>query len=256
MKRMILITILTLLASMLLVTPVLGADPPGMNVDINIGTPSDVDLDMDINARGYVDITIDGVDFKETAYLAQSAYNVATKPQNRMWDYGYYWQVSGIGPMVEGQLNQLNGAVGLLLDASAALIQGRELTGTDITNIRAGLDILSQADIGASEAISALQDRNEAIWNQLMNGAEYHIGLLEIQAAEQQTEIVGLQTQVDTISAELEAATANNAMLINHISYTQQRYDLAILVLSVAVVLLGIGLTVTGIVIRQRKSGF
>ena len=253
MKKIISITILVLLLSVVFAAPVLATEPPGMDVEVNIGTPGDVDLDIGVDAGGDVDITVDGVDFKQTASLAQSAYNAATKPINAMWDYSYYWNVTGIGPHVEGQMNELWGVANLLLDANAQLIQGFELTSADVAGIQTALSQLGSTDSDTAATIVSMQDRDDVIWDHLMNGAEYHILLLEDRATEQDAAILALQGQVDYLNTDLEVANANGAILFNHFSYLQNQYHYYFGILGGAIIVLVIGLIWTGIHNRNRS---
>ncbi len=221
--------------SILWAAPVFAADPPGMDVDVTVVTPGDVDLDVGIIAGGDVDITIDGVDFKQTAAIAQSAYNAAHSPHNGLFDFTYYWHLSGIGGQLSAQLSELRNMSNVLLSAEAKLIEGSKFTGAEISIIRESVDslesetaglftALQEADTDTAATLASLQERDEEIWNQLMYGAEYHISLLEVRATAQDARIAGLEAQAETLSAELTVAESNFVTLLNYTDYLQRQY--------------------------------
>ena len=73
MKKAISVILTVIVLSMVFATPVFASDPPDTTVDIDVYTPGDVDLDVGINAGGDVNVTVDGVDLKQTALTAQEA---------------------------------------------------------------------------------------------------------------------------------------------------------------------------------------
>ena len=214
MKKILMVLAAVLLLSVAFASPVFAADPPGMDVDIVVVTPDDVDLDIGINAGGDVDIVIDGVDYKQVAETAQDAYNKAWSSGFTTGDFWIYWNLSGIGSMVNAQLAELQGLAGVLLNAEAMLIEGHELTKGDIADIRKTLALANEATAETSnrlteintitlESLAELQaqvDENE--W-QLWNGAEYHIGLLEVRATAQEATIIELQNKLDNQANEI-----------------------------------------------------
>ena len=254
MKRVIVVTVVAVLL-LCFATPILADDPPGMEVDIGVSTPGDVDLNVDINAEGNVDVTIDGVDLQQTAGLAQEAYNKANEPKNFLWDYSYYWQLSGIGPMVEGQLNQLNGLTNLLINAQAKLIQGQLLTGDEVGAISREIEDAKASNAASIAEINILmqklQVQDEITWNQLMYGAEYHLGLLDNRVTEQEQTIVNLQAKTDLLQTQLEIINTNHTNLWNYTNYLQRQY------LYYFWVIAGCGLIITAllvlVLIQRRK---
>jgi len=230
LKKLLLTLLLVVTMSIVWAVPAFAADPPGMDVDVTVITPGDVDLDVAIVAGGNVDVSIGGVDIRDA--IAAAGYHA---PENRLWDYSYYWNLSGIGPRIEGQIAKLGNLSTMLLDASAKLIEGHQFTRAEISYIQKSIDslesetaglltALQEADTDTATSLASLQERDEVIWNQLMYGAEYHISLLEVRATEQDTRIAELEAQASTLSAELNTAGTNFTALLNYTDYLQRQY--------------------------------
>ena len=227
MKKLFVIPLMILLV-LLWVAPVLASDPPDVDVDIGVSTPGDVDLDVGINAGGDVDVTVDGVDFKQTAATAQEAYDRAFAPRYAMRDYTYYWNITGIGPRIEGQIADLQEVSALLANAESRLIQGHELTTQDIEGISQSLGQVEAEARGTSvdvatmaTTISDMQSLQDKTWNQLMYGAEAHISILDDELANQKAES---EAKYQLLSSKLEIADANYAELLNYTDYLQRQY--------------------------------
>lgn len=267
MKRRLAIILLVLVCLALNATPVFAADPPGTEVDVVVVTPGDVDLNVGINAGGDVDVTIDGVDFKQTTATANYAASKAQDAYNRTrnaftpWDFQYYWNME-VGPYVMGQIAELQGLTMLLLDAEAKLIEGHELTKEEITDVRVALSTLANVDtetISALDgldaetfmALSSLQERDDVIWNQLMYGAEAHIAVLEEDALVLRAEVNTLTSAGESLQAQLDMTRADHASLVEHSNYSQQQLLYYIWTLAGACVLL-FGAAVVIFATRQR----
>lgn len=234
MKKIFLVVISVLMLLMLCASPAFATDPPDIEVDVTVVTPGNVDLDVEINAGGDVDVTVDGVDLKETAALAQSAYNQANynPPTNLMWDYTYYWQITGIGPQIERQIAELQQISSILLNSNAKLIIATGQSAGEQESLAARLSVLGsetdetllqlKADAGA--VTKSLRERDDKIWNQLMYGAEAHIAILDEELTVQEGKISGLQVELGLVKAQLETADANNVALWNYVDYLQRQY--------------------------------
>jgi len=263
MKKVFLVVISMLILMILCASPVSATDPPDTEVDVTVVTPGDVDLDVGINAGGDVDVTVDGVDFKGTASLAQAAYNQATynPPTNHMWDYTYYWYRTGLGERIEGQIAELQQISGILLDANAKLIiatgqsaEGQEGLATRLTALSSETnESLSQlkadAELLRADAQS-MKARDDEIWSQLMYGAEAHIAILDAQLTVQESKVSGLQAELTSVKAQLEVADANNYALRNYVDYLQRQYMYYFWIIGGVLGLLSILLIIT----LRRKS--
>ena len=203
MKKIRLSVLAIILSVFLLVPSVAFAQsPPGIDVDIDIGTPGDADVDIDISAGGDVDVTVDGVDFKATAGLAQSAWDSANAPTNHLWDFGYYWELSGIGPRVEGQISELQQMAGIMLNANAKLITATDQTAIGQRELEARYAALCE-ETDALRAVSAtMSARDDVIWNQLMYGAEAHLAILNDVVDGQVAIIADTQGQIEVLKQE------------------------------------------------------
>ena len=122
MKRLFIVPLILILV-LLTASPALAQS--GMDVDIGIVTPGDVDLDVGICAGGDIDITIDGVDFAQTANAAQEALDkINNRKGDGLWDFNfYYWKLSGIGRGVAEQISNIWSTINLLMESQAQLIQ-------------------------------------------------------------------------------------------------------------------------------------
>jgi len=227
MKKII---VAIIMATMLLsfAIPVFAGDPPDTQVSVGVVTPGNVDLVVGINAGGNVDVTVDGVDLRQTAAMAQDAFTRGQQNTDWLGTWIYYWKLSGLGVMVQNQLNDLNKVAILLMDAQVQLSQGNKLTNEEVANISTQLDsVKTNTDTSLAtinNALSDLKAQDDKTWNQLMNGAEYHLGLLQTTVDEQQQTIVSLQNQFDLQKAQLVVANANYVNLRNYTDYLQRQY--------------------------------
>jgi len=254
-KRLLLIPVLVLLV-LLCASPVFADD---MEVDIAVVTPGDVDLDVGINAGGDVGITIDGVDFQDTANTAQAAYDMATappQPTNFMGDWIQYWTITGLGARVDAQIAELQGLISMIAAAEAKLIEGQELTGGEIDRIDRALGYIKTGNdssfTGVNNAISGLQAQDEKTWNQLMYGAEHHLSLLDAREAEDVARLEVINTQ---LRESLGVAHHNQRVLSSYVEHigTQHLYYIWILSgVSAVLFLVVIGLLIG--VVRHSRS--
>lgn len=222
---------IALMVLMLVPSVAFAQDPPDLDVDIGIGTSGDVDLDIDINAGGDVDVTIDGVGLDEA--LAEASRDKSSPENNHfMWDYTYYWRITGIGDRIEGQIAELQQISGLLLDANAKLIllsgqstEKQRNLATRLAELNSETDeSLCQLKADADSVVESLQTRDDEIWNQLMYGAEAHIAILDAQLVVQESQISSLQAESALLKAQIETADTNNYALRNYVDYLQRQY--------------------------------
>jgi len=237
MKKISVAVISVLMLLGLCATPVFATDPPDTEVDVTVVTPGDVDLDVGINAGGNVDVTVDGVDMKQTADTANHALGMARSLREgggiNTHDWYRYWSKE-IAPYQE-LLNNMDSAIGIIANAEAMLIKGHELTKEEIASINEAVSIIrdttasldtavASLEAETSGSISALQARDDEIWEQLMYGAEAHIAILDAQLAVQEGEVSNLQSDLSLVKAQLETAGANNYALRNYVDYLQRQY--------------------------------
>jgi uncharacterized protein YukE len=234
--------------------PVFAQDPPDTQVTVGVVTSGDVDLDVDINAGGDVDVTVDGVDLDATARMARIAYTNAKRNEGKgfvtysEWYKYFYKEMKAYNQV----LANMDSVLGVLADAEAKLMQGQDLTKSEIGAINEALVGL-KLEVGGSLAdinfaISDIKAQEEKTWNQLMYGAEAHIAILDTQLAEQQQVLTNLQA--DT-KAELDVANLNYVNLLNYTDYLQRQYLYYFWICgSGMVVLLGI---VVGALLRKRS---
>lgn len=232
MKKLGIALVLAIILLSLFTTPVLAGDPPDTQVDVGVVTSGDVDLNVGINAGGDVSVSVGGVDMSQTAATAQAAYNKAFSPTNFMWDYGYYWKRTGIGTMVEGRLADLENVAAVLIAAQAKLIQNQGLIEDEIVEVNGSLvNALSgvesfraslRTSLNEVEALIAeLQAQDAKTWDQLMNGAEYHLALLDTREAQ---DVIRLQKVDADLYQSLDVAYQNNVALSNYVEYIRVQY--------------------------------
>jgi hypothetical protein len=233
MKKLFIIPVVLLLLSVFAL-PVYASDPSDIEVDIGIVTPGDANINLDVNAGGDANVVVDGVDFKDVAGIAQSAYNIATAPKpptNFMWDYTYYWERTGLKEYYDSQLAQLGGISELLLVAQAKLIDDN---GDNAATVSQLLEVLNEASVDISNLegyVATLQAQDEKTWNQLMYGAEAHISILEDVAKQQKVRIDDQESQIEILSQQLVQANQNidvlyqnNLGLSNYTGYLRVQY--------------------------------
>ena len=233
-KKLLLIIPVILILSLLFASPAFAVDPPDTQVDVTVVTPGDVGLNVDINAGGDVTAIVDGVDLHQTAATAQSASAMAWDSWQKwvgadfMSDYVYYWKITGIGPMVEGRLAELEALAGLLTNAQAKVIQGYQLTNEEVASITVALKSVKE-NTGVSfnsinAAIGELKVQDDVTWNQLMFGAEAHIADLELRFQEQVQVISQMKADADYMRARAEVSDLNHANLLSYTDYLQRQY--------------------------------
>jgi hypothetical protein len=276
MKKSILTAMVIGVITSLVATPVFADDPPDLEVDVNVVTPGDAGLNVDIDAGGDVDVTVDGVDFKDTAATAQAAYDkvfthiITPWPSMSINEYKYLWNASGLNSSVsssvnvlQSQLYELQNISSLLAEAEARLISeqgkliaGQELNEEEIAEINTVLSSLddafnsSNADISFN--IKGLQDREKIIWNQLMYGAEYHISLLDEELTTQGALITSLQEQVDTLTSEVDAINADYLAFMDDTEEVQERHLYHLYATGAAIVLLAIALVLVWVSLKRK----
>ena len=123
MRRLILLLAISLVCIVCFAAPVMAADPPDTNVNVNVASGGDVDLNVGISSGGNVNVTVDGTDFDDIMGLAQDAYWKSTEPRNGLWDFRYYWQRTGIGDAVQSAFAQIWSAIDTLFASNAKLIE-------------------------------------------------------------------------------------------------------------------------------------
>lgn len=226
MKRLMVAIVISLVL-VSFATPVFAQGPPDTQVTVDVVTPGNVDLDVGINAGGDVDVTVDGVDLDATARMARIAYTNAKRNEGKgfvtysEWYKYFYKEMKAYNQV----LANMDNILGVLADAEAKLMQGQDLTKSEIGAINEALAGL-KLEVGGSLAdinfaINNIKAQEEKTWNQLMYGAETHIAVLDTQLAEQAQRIDSLQA--DTKSA-LEVSDSNYLALANYIDYLQRQY--------------------------------
>ncbi len=230
MKRLLLLPV-AVLALCLFATPVLAADPPGMDVDISIVTPGDADVGIDVQAGGSSSIIVDGVDFKHVEGMANQAWLRANEPSFTMWDFGYYWERTGLKEYYDQQLAEYYQMLDILAIAQVQLIGATEEGQANIAQVALTLDSLDSNVVSMSSEIASLQGQAEETWNQLMYGAEAHIDILEDRADASDARvtllldaIVTLQSRADNMQQELDIVRADNGVLISYTEYLRTQY--------------------------------
>lgn len=223
MKKGMTVVAVVLITLLLMATPVLAQDPPGMEVDVDIYTPGDADVDIGIDAGGDVSVTIDGTDINEA--LA----NVGEHPDGVIGP-GDWWRYKALylDPLFEGlnsgmMLNHQK--LGTSMNAIARLIADGKVSQSDIQAINFELAKMSAAN---REFQVASVQRDDEIWNQLMYGAEAHLAILNGVVDGQAVTITALRQQVDNQAAYIDALRqtmdANNASFHGQLEYLRVQY--------------------------------
>jgi len=218
-------TLLTVLMVMVLcATPVFAADPPDIEVDIDILIPGDADVSVDITAGGDVSLWVDGYDLDEvagTAYSAsQGVYDINSRGSWNAYDVSKY-VAETLAPIIAA-LQSHNIAVGILSSAQAKLITEKQITDSNLlyaVNQIEALDGKTAVALTAQEAVDAM------IWDQLMNGAEYHIALQDIELGEHESAIAANEANVSNLEQRLETAEQYNSELTAWAVSEVQRLD-------------------------------
>lgn len=224
MKKKLLIIPILLLMPLLYASPVLADDPPDTEVDIVVVTPGNLDVDMELDSGGDVDITIDGVDFQDTAQTAASAYAGMFNMSNMLaggamssvdwWRYYHRY----LEPQLEGMGNAIgynNQNLNLVADAVSSLVKQGNLTNTELSDIGNTLVSLGrQIELEAER-----RDAQDSItWNQLMYGAEYHLSLLDNDFQNLKS---ALDVRKDNTDESLRVAHSNNKALYEYVTKIQ-----------------------------------
>lgn len=227
MKRLLVAIVIGLIL-VSFATPVFAQDPPDTQVTVGVVTPGNVDLNVGIDAGGNVSVTVDGVDLQETAGLARSAYDKSHEPTNFLWDFSYYWSLSGIGPRINAQIAELQQLIDLLANSQVKLIVANDQSGQTATTLASRVKALTR-ELEASTSdlqtgMAKLQEQDAVTWNQLMYGAEAHLAILDDQLTEQAQRMDDQGQRVNSLEASLEVANTNNANLVNYTDYLQRQY--------------------------------
>ena len=233
MKKKILLVIVLVLLSLTLATPVLAADPPGMDVDVDIVTPGDVDLDMEITSGGDVDITIDGVDFQDAAAAAYAALHAVGGISGGIdlndFIRHFYWRIAPY----ENAINQNASVINFLGEAQAKLISEYQAVSDELKNSN---------DLTDGE-IAGLNDKLEQIGIAL---GEVGNNLITANT-KNEAMVAGLQSQLDTMNEEFasEQAAQNtniqgNADFSNQIIAWVSQYLVILASVVVASLIIGI----------------
>jgi len=219
-------TVLAAAFLLLVADPALAQDPPDTEVGVGVTSPGDVDLDVEIEAGGEVDVTVDGVDFKETAGTVNTLSDPTAIPYISAFDWYEYWNKE-IAPY-EFFLKDMDEAVSLLAAAEQKLIQEQELTAQDIDAISEKLEalngIIGTLKTSTTDKISALQNRDDKIWNQLMYGAEAHLDLLSGQVAAQGNEIETMRSVHESLYEQIAVQYSGYIELLNYVDYLREQY--------------------------------
>lgn len=178
-----------------------GPDDGSIDVGITVVTPGDANVNVGIDAGGNVNLNVGGIDLNGlNNQVNKLSENDGSGSINTADWYRYFSkEMTPYTNFISG----LGNTVSLLTEAEAKLISGQELSQAEIANI----GIL----------INELKTQDDKTWNQLMNGAEYHLSLMDTTVATQEAQIENLQAQLDT-------AQANNTDLRNYTDYLQRQY--------------------------------
>jgi len=191
---------LMLIMIILMASPVLAEEETV--VEVKVITPDKVDLEVEIIAGGPVTAIVDGVNLQEYASKTDSAYRFATKTTYGKRDFVMFWELTGVGPDVNGRIADLQGAMNFVLAANAKLIEAVDQEAISINN---------------------LEDYADMIFDQLMNGAEYHISLLDAEVGGQSEAIKNMEAEIDYLKACLEVSNANANALREYSSVNQEK---------------------------------
>lgn len=232
--------IVAIILAMLLFTfaaPVLADDPPDTQVEVGIITSGDVDLNVSVTAGGGVDVIIDGTAYPEAINSAVwSAIANGGRPPIDQLDWYRLWNKE-IEPYYN-VLSSHDALLNLLTESQAKLIQGQELTRSDIDSIIASLN--------------ALRVQDAKTWNQLMYGAERHLTILDSQLVGQIQRVDRLQTEVNLLEAKLEIANTNHTNLLRDLDTQWGQFLVYSLIMGGSVMVLAIGLLLLHL--RSKKA--
>lgn len=234
----------------------LAADPPDTQVNVAVVTPGDVDLDVGVSAGGDVNVTVDGIDMKQTAAIAQEAFNRANSPTNFFGDYYLYWRITGIGPRIEGQIAELQALAGLLVNSQAKLINEQGSLTSENGKLLSKIESLGKS---INSSIKELQNQNKELiaqddktWNQLMYGAEAHIAILNTQLDEQTQKIDSLQSEIEWLNNNITVVNSNHADLVKYTDYLRQQFLNYFYIMGGIILVLGILLLNLYLKLRKR----
>jgi hypothetical protein len=206
LKRLLFIPIVMLLLCLWQV-PVFAEDPPDTDVDIGVSSPGDVDLDVNVNAGGDTNVNINGNDLNNLAtnqYVRDAIY---ARTSGGAINYNDWWRYKGmyLDPLfrdlyVLSDNNTRN--IDLALTAVSRLILDGQVTDDQLAQFGATLHQIRQQmmtdELENSRQVAALED-------QLLNGAEFHIALLQGVTDTQGQSISDLQAQVGGLDENLAA---------------------------------------------------
>ncbi len=181
--------------------------PPGVDVDVAVVTPGDVDFDVDINAGGDVSFDINGAPMASQQQVAvvqdqMNQYIIQHMNGNGMYDYVYYWKITGIGPRIEGQIAELRELTGLSMDAITKLIIGKQTLDNQTTQLTARLDKLG---LRLAIVTKESEQEDEKIMDKVVYGAETHIAINEQSIDDLSYRVDVNQRTVDSQTAQLNA---------------------------------------------------
>ena len=260
MKRLLLLPIV-ILVMCLSATPVLAADPPDMDVDIDVYTPGDANVDISAQAGGDLNVSVNGEGLA-TDTMVQDAYNSALAAVRNATSGGAinshdWWRYKSkyLDPLFADlfqNANVTNEQLSTTMNAVAHLIAVSEVTaevnseqderisgiGSDLEDTKATMDKLKAQD--------------EKTWDQLMNGAEYHLSLLDVREAE---DVARLEADNAQLREDLNDVSQNHQALSDYLGFVSSQYLYYIWILSgasVVLLLLVVGLLVG--VIRHSRN--
>jgi len=223
MKKLATILVVCVMG-VLCVTPAFAADPPDIEVDIDILTPGDADVSVDITAGGDVDLWVDGYDLDEVAGTAYNASEGVSRIENRgSWNANDVkkYVAETLAPLIAA-LQSHDIAVSIMSSAQARLITETQSTGY---NLVATANMVDELDANTAVALTDMETVDAMIWDQLMNGAEYHISLHDTELGEHESAIAAGETNAANLQQRLETAEQYNAELAIWIASEIQRLD-------------------------------
>jgi len=235
MKRLIMaiaIGILSLSFSM----PVLAADPT-TTINIGVSTPDSVNLGVDINAGGNVNVVVDGTDLNKAldgidSRLGGGGGSSGTYPGDRSyiakWDWYHLWNIE-IAPYKEQMIAQ-DKFLNMLAEAQVKLIQGQDLTKSDIAEIRAALSDLKVQD-------TKLQEQLTSTINELSASTDSKIALQSQRIDTMQNEITALKTGLDSTDRTCTLLIEYNDAQDKRMTLTTWIMGITVLILAVALLL-------------------
>lgn len=202
MKKIIRILAIALTLGILttfIAIPVFADDP--INVGIGVVTGGDANVNIGIDAGGDVDINVNGGDLANI----QDIYNAMSHAPEK-GAISYPDLLRWLDKLVYPSLRQLIENDQAIVTNIGLFVQSvgdsNNVTYQRISYLDNQITTLASQQ---SEINNALAEQDKITWNQLMNGAEYHIGLLQNTVDEQSKTIESLQAQINDSKAEYRA---------------------------------------------------